>query len=70
MYDTFTSGTWTTNPGSDDAFVEAWTAFATWGSTSEAPGRCTLSATSTSRLGSSASAAGSRATPSRAGSPR
>ena len=26
----WTSGTWTVKPGSEDAFVEAWTEFATW----------------------------------------
>jgi len=26
----YTSGSWTPNPGSEDAFVEAWTQFAEW----------------------------------------
>jgi heme-degrading monooxygenase HmoA len=33
MNEIFTSGTWKANPGSEDAFVEAWTEFATWAST-------------------------------------
>jgi heme-degrading monooxygenase HmoA len=33
MNDIFTSGSWKTNPGSEEAFVDAWTEFATWAST-------------------------------------
>jgi len=33
MNDIFTSGAWKANPGSEEAFVEAWTEFATWTST-------------------------------------
>ena len=30
MGDFYTTGDWTPNEGEEDAFVEAWTAFATW----------------------------------------
>jgi heme-degrading monooxygenase HmoA len=33
MNDIFASGSWKTNPGSEEAFVQAWTEFATWAST-------------------------------------
>jgi heme-degrading monooxygenase HmoA len=32
MIETYTTGTWTPNPGATDAFVEAWTDFAAWAS--------------------------------------
>ena len=40
MGDTYTSGTWKPNPGSEEAFVEAWAEFAAWGSSM--PGAGTL----------------------------
>jgi heme-degrading monooxygenase HmoA len=36
----YTSGTWKPNPGSDEAFIEAWAEFAAWGSSM--PGAGTL----------------------------
>ena len=38
MNDIFTSGTWTASPGSEEAFVAAWTEFATWASTMHGAG--------------------------------
>lgn len=32
MGDYYTSGSWKPNPGSEDAFVDAWAEFATWAS--------------------------------------
>jgi heme-degrading monooxygenase HmoA len=40
MAATYTTGTWTPNPGACDAFVEAWTEFAAWASSM--PGAGTL----------------------------
>ena len=31
MAETYTSGTWIVKPGAEDAFVQAWTEFVTWG---------------------------------------
>jgi heme-degrading monooxygenase HmoA len=31
MTETYTSGTWVVKPGEEDAFVEAWRAFVSWG---------------------------------------
>jgi hypothetical protein len=30
MTETYTHGSWTVKPGEEDAFVQAWTAFAPW----------------------------------------
>jgi heme-degrading monooxygenase HmoA len=38
----YTSGTWTTNPGSEEAFVAAWQRFAAWASTMPGAGRLHL----------------------------
>jgi heme-degrading monooxygenase HmoA len=32
MGDIYTSGSWKPTPGSEEAFIEAWTQFAAWGS--------------------------------------
>ena len=32
MGDIYTSGNWKPNPGSEEAFIEAWAQFAAWGS--------------------------------------
>ena len=33
MNESYTTGTWVVRPGEESAFVEAWTAFASWAST-------------------------------------
>ena len=38
----YTSGTWTPNPGSEDAFVTAWQRFAAWASGMPGAGRLQL----------------------------
>jgi heme-degrading monooxygenase HmoA len=38
----YTSGSWTSNPGSEDAFVEAWKQFASWASSRPGAGRLQL----------------------------
>jgi heme-degrading monooxygenase HmoA len=38
----YTSGTWTPNPGSEDAFVAAWEQFAAWASGMPGAGRLRL----------------------------
>jgi heme-degrading monooxygenase HmoA len=38
----YTSGTWTTNPGNEDAFLAAWQRFAAWASTMPGAGRLYL----------------------------
>ena len=38
----YTSGTWTTNPGSEEAFLAAWQKFAAWASTMPGAGRLYL----------------------------
>jgi heme-degrading monooxygenase HmoA len=38
----YTSGTWTPNPGSEEAFVDAWTQFASWASSMPGAGRLQL----------------------------
>lgn len=40
MYEIFTNGRWEVEPENEDAFLEAWSAFAAWAS--EAPGAGTL----------------------------
>ena len=40
MGDIYTSGTWKPNPGSEEAFIDAWAEFAAWGSSM--PGAGTL----------------------------
>ena len=40
MSEIYTTGTWKPKPGEEDAFVEAWTAFAGWAG--EQPGAGTL----------------------------
>ena len=40
MTETYTTGTWTPNPGAAEAFVDAWSEFAAWASTM--PGAGTL----------------------------
>lgn len=38
----YTTGTWTPNPGREDAFVEAWSEFAAWASSMPGAGRLRL----------------------------
>ena len=40
MSEIYTTGTWKPNASKQDAFIEAWTSFATWAS--GRPGACTL----------------------------
>jgi heme-degrading monooxygenase HmoA len=40
MYEIFTNGRWEVEPGNEEAFVEAWSEFATWAS--NRPGAGTL----------------------------
>lgn len=42
MSEVYTSGSWTPNPGSEQAFVEAWSSFATWASGIEGAGTLRL----------------------------
>jgi len=42
MSDVYTNGNWQPNPGSEQAFVEAWKEFATWASDMPGAGRLTL----------------------------
>lgn len=42
MSDVYTNGNWQPNPGSEPAFVDAWTQFATWASNMAGSGRLTL----------------------------
>jgi len=42
MSEIYTSGSWKPNPGSEQAFVEAWSAFAIWASGVEGAGTLRL----------------------------
>lgn len=42
MSEVYTSGSWTPNPGSEQAFVEAWSSFASWASGVEGAGTLRL----------------------------
>ena len=42
MGDIYTSGSWKPNPGSEEAFVEAWAQFAAWGSSISGAGTLRL----------------------------
>ena len=42
MSTVYTSGTWMPNPGSEEAFVEAWEQFAAWASSLAGAGRLQL----------------------------
>jgi heme-degrading monooxygenase HmoA len=42
MSDTYTTGTWVPNAGEEEAFVEAWTRFASWASSMPGAGALQL----------------------------
>jgi heme-degrading monooxygenase HmoA len=42
MAETYTSGVWIVKPGEEDAFIQAWTEFVTWGSSMPGSGEFRL----------------------------
>jgi heme-degrading monooxygenase HmoA len=42
MAETYTSGVWIVKPGEEDAFIQAWTEFVTWGSSMSGSGEFRL----------------------------
>lgn len=42
MSEVYTSGSWKPNPGSEQAFIEAWSSFASWASVSAGAGTLRL----------------------------
>ena len=42
MGEVYTSGSWKPNPGSEQAFIEAWSSFASWASVSAGAGTLRL----------------------------
>jgi heme-degrading monooxygenase HmoA len=42
MSEVYTNGRWTTSPGSEEAFVEAWRSFASWASGMDGAGTLRL----------------------------